>query len=124
MATAFIVDTRLGVVTWLAAAAHELPQELGDFGVLVHGGWSRRAALAYNVISASTFLVGGLTAYAASASLQIAVLLPFAAGNYLYIALADLVPELTTSPSPHARTIHTVGFATGLALLLALTAIG
>lgn len=50
--SAFVVDFRLGVVTWLVAAAHEVPQELGDFGILVHSGWSHRAALAYNVLSA------------------------------------------------------------------------
>jgi hypothetical protein len=56
---AFTVDVRVGVVTWLVAAAHEVPQELGDFGILVHSGWKARAALAYNVTSALTFLIGG-----------------------------------------------------------------
>lgn len=115
---AFITDTRLGVVTWLVAAAHEVPQELGDFGILVHSGWRRRAALAYNLASASTVLVGALVAYALAAQVEVAVLLAFAAGNFLYIALADLVPELTTSPAPHDKAIHTAGFALGLLLLL------
>jgi zinc and cadmium transporter len=64
MASRFVTDTRLGVVTWLVAAAHEVPQELGDFGILVHSGWTRRAALAYNLASASTVLVGAVVAYA------------------------------------------------------------
>jgi zinc transporter ZupT len=88
------------VVAWLVAAAHEVPQELGDFGILVHSGWQRRAALAYNLASASTVLVGAVVAYALAAQVQVAVLMAFAAGNFLYIALADLVPELTTSPAP------------------------
>lgn len=57
VAGTFLIDIRLGIVAWLAAAAHEVPQELGDFGVLVHGGWKRRQALFYNVLSALTFLV-------------------------------------------------------------------
>lgn len=118
--SAFVVDLRLGAMAWLAAAAHEIPQELGDFGILVHSGWSRRSALAYNTLSALTFLVGGLLAYAAAASIDVAVLLPFAAGNFIYIALADLVPELTTAPAPHEKAVHTAGFAAGLLLLLAL----
>jgi zinc and cadmium transporter len=115
---AFVTDLRLGVVTWLVAAAHEVPQELGDFGILVHSGWRRRAALAYNLASASTVLVGAVAAYLLAAQVQVAVLLAFAAGNFLYIALADLVPELTTSPAPHEKAIHTAGFALGLLLLL------
>jgi zinc and cadmium transporter len=115
---AFVTDTRLGVITWLVAAAHEVPQELGDFGILVHSGWTRRAALAYNLASAATVLVGALAAYLLAAQLQVTGLLAFAAGNFLYIALADLVPELTTSPAPHDKAIHTAGFALGLLLLL------
>lgn len=118
---AFVLDVQLGVVTWLVAAAHEVPQELGDFGILVHSGWSKHSALAYNFLSGLTFLLGGLVSYTAAAQVQVSVLLPFAAGNFLYIALADLVPELTTAPGPHDKAVHTVGFAAGLLLLLSLT---
>ena len=58
IAGTFITDIRLGIMAWLAAAAHEIPQELGDFGVLVHGGWEKRKALLFNVLSALTFLLG------------------------------------------------------------------
>ncbi|MFY1654543.1 ZIP family metal transporter [Solwaraspora sp. WMMB762] len=115
---AFLTDIRLGIVTWLIAAAHEIPQEMGDFGILVHSGWSRRRALSWNLVSASTVLVGALAAYGLAEHVDIAVLIPFAAGNFIYIALADLVPELTTKPAAHDKAIHTVGFAAGLALLL------
>jgi zinc and cadmium transporter len=121
---AFVVDTRLGWVTWLVAAAHEVPQELGDFGILVHSGWSRLAALSYNVLSALTFLLGALVAYGAAATVDVTLLLPFAAGSFVYIALADLVPELTTSPSPHDKAVLAVGFATGLLLLFGVAAVG
>lgn len=122
--SAFVIDTRLGAITWLAIAAHEVPQEMGDFGILVHSGWSKGGALFYNLLSALTVLLGAVVAYAASASLDVAVLLPFAAGTFIYIALADVVPELTTSPTPHRRAVLTLGFAAGLVLLLALTALG
>ncbi|SCG39222.1 ZIP family metal transporter [Micromonospora halophytica] len=115
---AFVTDIRLGIVTWLVAAAHEIPQEMGDFGILVHSGWSRGRALVWNVVSASTVLLGALAAYALSGHLDVAVLIPFAAGNFIYIALADLVPELTTKPAAHDKAIHTIGFCAGLALLL------
>ena len=117
--SAFVVDFRLGVVTWLVAAAHEVPQELGDFGILVHSGWSHRAALAYNVLSASTFLVGGVLAYGASAHVDVALLVPFAAGTFLYIALADLVPEITDRPTAGEKVVQTACFLMGLGLLLA-----
>lgn len=118
---AFTVDVELGVVTWLVLAAHEVPQEMGDFGILVHAGWSRPKALAYNLASGSTVIVGSVLAWALAGHADVAVLLPFAAGNFIYIALADLVPELTTGPAPHEKAILTSGFTVGL-LLLALTA--
>lgn len=121
--SAFVIDIRLGVVTWLVAAAHEIPQEIGDFGILIHSGWRRGLALAYNMVSALTFLVGSVLAYLVSADLNVAVLLPFAAGNFLYIALADLIPELTTDRAPHERAVLTTGVAAGLALLWAVATI-
>ena len=66
IAGTFLVDVRLGITVWLAAAAHEIPQELGDFAVLIHGGWSRRRALLFNLLSGLTFLLGGLVAYGVS----------------------------------------------------------
>jgi zinc and cadmium transporter len=116
--SAFVVDVRLGIVTWLVAAAHEVPQELGDFGILVHSGWGRRNALIYNFASALTFPLGGLIAYGVAGRVDIAVLVPFAAGNFIYIAVADLLPAITTSPVPREKVLHTVTFGVGLALLL------
>lgn len=83
VAGAFITDIRLGITAWLIAAAHQIPQELGDFGVLMHGSWEKRKALMFNVISALTFLVGGLLTYAMSFNIDIAFLTPFAAGNFI-----------------------------------------
>lgn len=120
VAAAFIVDVRLGIGTWLAAAAHEVPQELGDFGVLVHGGWSAGKALLYNLLSASTFLVGGVVAYAASARLNVVFLLPFAAGNFVYIAASDLVPEVKHGHDARDDAMHLAAFVAGIVLLYVL----
>ena len=119
VAGAFIVDIRVGIVTWLVAAMHEVPQELGDFGVLVHSGWSRRDALLWNFASASTFLLGGLLAYGLADTLDVSVLLPFAAGNFIYIGASDLLPEVAGQPSTRDKIESSATFLVGLLLLLA-----
>jgi zinc and cadmium transporter len=119
VAGTFLIDIRLGIITWLAAAAHEVPQELGDFGVLVHGGWEKGRALLYNMFSALTFLVGGLVAYAASFRLDVTWLVPFAAGNFIYIGAADLIPEVKAHAELRANVIHFAAFVVGVVLLLA-----
>lgn len=118
VAGTFLIDIRLGIITWLAAAAHEVPQELGDFGVLVHGGWERGQALFYNLLSALTFLVGGLIAYAVSFRLDVSFLVPFAAGNFIYIGAADLIPEVKEHAELKINAIHFLAFAAGAALML------
>ncbi|MDN4516964.1 ZIP family metal transporter [Mycolicibacterium austroafricanum] len=117
--SAFVVDIRLGIVTWLVAAAHEIPQELGDFGILVHSGWSAPRALFYNVVSALTFLVGALLAYAFAGRIDVAVLVPFAAGNFIYIALADLLPEIATTSVTRDKLFYITTFIAGTLLLWA-----
>lgn len=117
VAGAFLVDLRVGLVAWAAAAAHEVPQELGDFGILVHAGWSRGRALLFNLLSALTFLLGGWVAYALSGRFEVTWLLPFAAGNFVYIAAADLLPELTTEPAAGRKAVLTAVFVLGLGLL-------
>lgn len=121
---AFVVDTRVGIVTWVVAAAHEIPQELGDFGVLVHSGWRRGSALAWNFASALTFLVGGLIAYVVAERIDVAYLLPFAAGNFIYIAAADLLPEIKSESDMRDKIETTAAFVCGLALLALVTRLG
>ena len=118
VAGAFLIDVRVGISTWLAAAAHEVPQELGDFGILIHGGWEKSKALLYNFLSALTFLVGGLVAYGASFAFDVTFLLPFAAGNFIYIAAADLIPEIKHEEDAKLNTLHFLSFMAGLGLLL------
>lgn len=124
VAGAFLTDVRLGIMAWIAAAAHEIPQELGDFGVLVHGGWSARRALFWNFVSGATFLVGGLIAWALSGVVDVTFLLPFAAGNFLYIAGADLVPEVHHDERFAHRALHLLCFVIGLFGLYALRWVG
>lgn len=117
--SAFLVDAGLGVVTWTVAAVHEIPQELGDFGIPVHAGWTKPRALAFNVVSASTFLLGGVIVYFVADTVSVAWLLPFAAGNFLYIGAVDLVPEVTGPIRAGRKLLLTVTFTVGLGLLLA-----
>lgn len=118
IAGTFLVDIRLGITTWLAAAAHEVPQELGDFGVLVHGGMSKRQALLFNALSSLTFLLGGLVTYGLSSQLDTTWLIPLAAGNFLYIGAADLVPEVNRHADLKTNVVHFGAFLLGIALLL------
>ena len=117
VASVFLIDVRLGMTDWLAAAAREIPQELGDFGVLLHGGWDKRKALLWNLVSGLTFLIGGLIAYAASARIDIGFLVPFAAGNFIYIGASDLVPEVNKHHDVGRNVIHFIAFILGIALL-------
>ena len=119
VASAFYIDHRVGLITWAAAVAHEIPQELGDFGILVNSGWSAKQALLFNLGSGLTFLLGGLVAAALSASVNVVFLVPFAAGNFAYIGGTDLLPELTTDPSFGSKAIAAAAFLCGIGLLFA-----
>ena len=120
VAGAFIADVRLGISAWLAAAAHEVPQEMEDFAILVHGGWNRGGALLVNVLSAVPFLLAGVLAYGLSFRIDVWFLLPFAAGNFLYIAAADLVPEIKVHHSFRTNLLHFLAFVSGIGLLFGL----
>lgn len=124
IASVFLLDVRLGIAAWIAAAAHEVPQELGDFGVLIHGGWAKRKALLLNFLSGTTFLLGSLVAYAASFRIDVGWLVPFAAGNFLYIGASDLVPEVNKSHSIGSGLGHFVAFTGGIGVLWIVAAVG
>ncbi|RTR01171.1 ZIP family metal transporter [Halomonas nitroreducens] len=120
IASTFMLDPRAGLVAWLAAAAHEVPQELGDFAVLVHGGWTRRRALLWNLASALSFPLGGLVAFAASWHLELSGLVLLGAGNFLYIAASDLIPEIKATSRLPWSLAHFACFAAGLGGMLGL----
>lgn len=118
IAGAFIVDIKIGIVTWLACAAHEVPQELGDFGILIHGGWDKKKALLFNFLSALTIIVGGVIVYFISIKIDVTFLLPFAAGNFIYIASSDLIPEIKLDKNLKNNLIHFIAFVIGILLIL------
>jgi zinc and cadmium transporter len=95
-AGAFLVSVDLGIVTALAIIAHELPQEVGDFLVLLHSGYSKRQALAYNALSGLGMVLGGVLAYYSLQTMHewIPLLLGIAAGSMIYVSVADLIPGL------------------------------
>lgn len=100
IAAAFMADTQLGLVTALAIIAHEIPQEVGDFLILLHSGYSKKQALLFNMLSSLATMFGGLLAYYALQAVQgwIPYILSLAAASMLYVAVADLIPGL------HKRT--------------------
>jgi zinc and cadmium transporter len=96
MAASFVISVPLGISTTIAISAHEIPQEIGDFGVLIYGGFSKKKALMLNFFVALTAVLGGVIGYFISMYIEDIVLyiIPFAAGGFIYIAATDLVPEI------------------------------
>ncbi|HUO43611.1 MAG TPA: ZIP family metal transporter [Burkholderiales bacterium] len=104
IATAFLADLQVGVVTAIAIITHEVPQEIGDFLVLLHSGYPRRVAFAVNILSSLAMTAGGVFAYFALKTMQqwIPPLLGLAAASMIYVAVADLIPGLHRRPELHA----------------------
>lgn len=121
MAASFMVSFPIGIVTALAIALHEIPQEIGDFGVLVYGGFNRVRALILNYVSATMVIFGGIIGYLLYAWIGTSVvfLLPFAAGNFIYIACTDLIPEIRFKESLKKSLVRFCVFLTGMGLMLA-----
>jgi len=96
IAASFVANLHLGIVTTIAIALHEIPQEIGDFGVLVYAGFKKTKALFFNFITALTAILGGIIGYYLSGYVESSMmfLLPFAAGGFIYIAASDLIPEI------------------------------
>jgi zinc and cadmium transporter len=120
IAGAFLVDIKLGIATTIAIAIHEIPQEIGDFGVLIHAGFNKKKALVVNYLVALTVVLGGVVGYFISFSLNniIPYLLPFAAGGFIYIAASDLMPELRKETNLKRSISSFAVFILGIALML------
>jgi zinc and cadmium transporter len=120
MAGSFMVSIPLGLITTLAVAAHEIPQELGDFGVLIYGGFKPGKALELNFVTALTAIAGGVLGYYFFPYLGGAMiyLLPFAAGGFLYIAASDLIPELHKEANTARTVVSFALFLVGIVLML------
>ncbi len=118
IAATFLVSPDLGLVTTLAVIFHEIPQEIGDFGVLVYGGMGKNKALLYNFISQATAIIGALITYFWAYPRSIEnLLVPFAAGGFIYIAATDLMPELHKKPHIKESIVQLFVILVGLGLM-------
>ena len=119
IAAAFLTDVKLGIVTSIAVMAHEIPQEIGDFAVLLHSGMSRAKALTLNLVTSLTSVLGGLIAYFAlgSAMSWLPYAVAVAAACFLYVAVADLIPGLHRRVSPRESVAQVVLISLGLVVI-------
>ena len=115
----YLVSTSMGIVTTLAVCLHELPQEIGDFGVLVYAGFTRWKALKYNFLTALTAFIGVIIALSLNVYVESLTkyLIPFAAGNFIYIAGSDLIPELHAEEELGSTIIQIAVMLLGVILL-------
>ena len=111
VAISYLISVPFGIVTTIALVAHEIPQEIGDFGVLVYGGFTKLKALLFNFLSAATAILGALIGFFLSTSVEtlIPFILPFAAGSFIYVAASDLIPELHKEPD-NRKSMLSFGF--------------
>lgn len=122
----FLVSVPVGLATSLAVMLHEIPQEAGDFGLLLHAGFSRRRALFYNFVSALFAVLGTVLALVIGGEAEnfSQVALPLAAGGFIYIAGSDLVPELHKITDPKKSAIQFLAIVVGIALMILLLLVG
>ncbi len=122
IAAAFLISIPVGIATATAVIFHEIPQEIGQFAVLVHGGWSRTKALLYNFFSALTSIVGALSVllFAKNFAEAPAVLLGLSAASFIYIAMSDLIPELQKEPHIGRFILQLVWMTAGIGVMAAL----
>jgi zinc and cadmium transporter len=122
IAAAFLTDVQLGIVTSLAVAAHEIPQEVGDFAILLDSGYSRGKALFYNLLASLTTVLGGVLAYFSLEDLHdsLPYFLALAASSFIYIAVADLIPSLHTKTDIKTSLQQIALIAAGVFLICSL----
>ena len=119
IAGAFLTDIHLGVVTSLAVAAHEIPQEVGDFALLLHSGFKRSRAFLYNILSSLTTVIGGVLAWFTLQDMEAALpyVLAVAASSFIYIAVADLIPTLHERVEAQATLQQIILIAAGVLVI-------
>ena len=120
IAGSYMVSTELGIATTLAVALHEIPQEIGDFGILLHAGFRKAQALFFNFLSALYVVPGVFVALVAGSALKeefIFSTIAFATGGFIYIAGSDLVPELHKTSDLKKSAIQLISILTGFALM-------
>lgn len=122
LAAAFTQSVPLGIATSLAVIAHELPQEAGDFAILLEGGYSRRRAFAFNLASSLATVVGAVLGYVFLTGFAAAIpyFMAVAAASFIYVAVADLFPSLHTNPSPRTGLVQLGLMGLGIATIAAI----
>ena len=122
IAAAYLVSIPVGLATTFAVVMHEIPQEIGDFGVLVHGGFTTSRALFFNLLTALTAVAGAVVVLVIGTQFQnsISWLIPFAAGNFIYIAAADLFPELHKEVKWNKSVLQLVAVLLGIGVMVLL----
>ncbi|CAN5159982.1 ZIP family metal transporter [soil metagenome] len=120
--SSYLVSMPVGIASTVAIILHEIPQEIGDFGILIHGGFSKKKAIIYNFLTGLTAIVGTVLALLISNSVSNMThfLMPFAAGSFIYIAGADLIPELHKDESTKSGIIQTIAFVIGILVMMSL----
>ncbi len=124
--TAYLISIPVGMATSLAVIFHEIPQEIGDFGVLIHAGIDRKKALMYNFLTATTAILGTIIAILLSSKIEGAtnMLSAFASGSFIYIAGSDLIPELHKETELKKSVIQIFTFILGIAIMYGLLIVG
>lgn len=122
IAASFLVDPALGIAATIAVIFHEIPQEIGQFAILIHGGWSKTKATLYNFLSALTAVLGALVVLLFARDLQEApsFLLAFAGASFIYVAMSDLIPELHKEESTYKALVQFVWFIVGIGIMASL----
>lgn len=122
IAASYSLDFSLGLATTLAVVLHEIPQEIGDFGVLVYGGLSVKKAVIFNFLSATTAILGAVIALLVGSVVAgfSSIILPIAAGGFIYIAGADLIPELHHEFNPKTSIKQLMAIILGIGIMAAL----
>jgi zinc and cadmium transporter len=122
----FLINTKIGVATTLAVILHEIPQEIGDFGVLVHGGLNPKKALFYNFLSAILSILGAIISLTVGVHIHnySVILMPITAGGFIYIAGADLIPELQHDVKPSVSLMQFILIILGIGVMAILKLIG
>lgn len=123
IASAWAVSPEIGLATTLAVIIHEVPQEISDFGILIHAGFSRKKALLFNFLAAVTAILGVLFTFWLGQSFENIsnYILPFAAGGFIYLAGSDLIPELHREKSVRKNLIQFAAIVAGLLLMLSIS---
>lgn len=119
IAGSFLVSPAIGVASTIAIVLHEIPQEIGNFGILIHGGWSKAKALGMNFLSALSAFAGALLVLYSSIQLETLTpyLLAVAGANFLYLALSDIIPEIQGEQRPGMIFLHALMLVIGMGVM-------